>query len=148
MCFFFCVEKRCQAYIRDNLRAPPWSTVQKWGNKMGLSSADIDTVNSNLLIRHQLGKPITPAPSPLSLPHSFSHMFSQPNVTPSLVYFRTGCGSFVKYQKMEKNNTAINVLPVYTARGCGVFFVQQQTLWAVFMFSQYFYKANLCSTHS
>jgi hypothetical protein len=49
-------EKKCNDYIKNNLRAPSISLVKKWGKKLKLSDEEIKEVNSKLLIRHQLGK--------------------------------------------------------------------------------------------
>jgi hypothetical protein len=49
-------EKKCKDYIKNNLRAPSITLVKKWGKQLKLSDEDIKNVNSNLLIRHQLGK--------------------------------------------------------------------------------------------
>jgi hypothetical protein len=49
-------EKKCHQFIKNNLRAPSSHLVSTWGKKLKLTDEEIKTINSKLLIRHQLGK--------------------------------------------------------------------------------------------
>ena len=42
--------------MQNNLRAPPRSTVLKWGKTMKLPTSLIDPVVNQLTLRHQLGR--------------------------------------------------------------------------------------------
>jgi len=50
------LQQKCAQFVEQNLRAPPLSLVHNWGKKLKLSSQQIEKVNKNMLIRHQLGK--------------------------------------------------------------------------------------------
>lgn len=47
-------EKKVEAYVKNNLRAPPLVLVKKWGKD--LSAEEIQTVNDRIKWRGQLGK--------------------------------------------------------------------------------------------
>jgi hypothetical protein len=44
--------------MRQNLRAPPISTVLTWGKKMGLTRQESEKVSDKLRLRHQLAPDI------------------------------------------------------------------------------------------
>jgi hypothetical protein len=54
------LEKKCQVYIQNNLRAPPIALVKKWGKQLKFSAEEIQNVNENIQLRHQLGIFIDP----------------------------------------------------------------------------------------
>lgn len=47
---------QCQGFIKTYLRAPPKLLLRKWGKKLKLNPDEIQEVDSQLTIRHQLGK--------------------------------------------------------------------------------------------
>jgi hypothetical protein len=49
------LEKKCLAYIRENLKAPPHSVVIRWGKKLGLEPPEIKKINDRLHLRAHLG---------------------------------------------------------------------------------------------
>ena len=52
----FILENKCNTFMQNNLRAPPRSTVLKWGKTMKLPISLIDPVINQLTLRHQLGR--------------------------------------------------------------------------------------------
>jgi hypothetical protein len=58
-----CTEKKCNMYMRDNLRAPPWKLVLQWGRQLAMATAEIKDVSDKLSLRHALGLEIPPPPS-------------------------------------------------------------------------------------
>jgi hypothetical protein len=60
---FFCAEKKCNVYMRDNLRAPPWKLVLQWGRQLAMDPTEIKSVSDKLSLRHALGKKPPPPPS-------------------------------------------------------------------------------------
>jgi hypothetical protein len=59
---FFCAEKKCNVYMRDNLRAPPWKLVLQWGRQLAMDPTEIKSVSDKLSLRHALGKKPPPPP--------------------------------------------------------------------------------------
>lgn len=53
--FFFALEKKCQEYMRENLRAPSKKLVLQWGRRLNLTYDEINAVSSKLSLRQQLG---------------------------------------------------------------------------------------------
>jgi len=52
----FFPEKKCQAYIKEHLRAPPSVLIKKWGKQLKIPAADVTQLDQQLLIRYKLGK--------------------------------------------------------------------------------------------
>jgi hypothetical protein len=48
--------KRCEKFSKENLRAPSWALVTKWGRILGLPLELIKQVSDRLYLRHRLGK--------------------------------------------------------------------------------------------
>jgi hypothetical protein len=42
--------------MKDELRAPPWSLVLRWGRQLRLEPTEIADVSQRLVLRHKLGK--------------------------------------------------------------------------------------------
>jgi hypothetical protein len=57
---FFCLEKKCDAYIRDNLKAPSLKLVMQWGRQLHLDPSTIKALSARIKLRHALG--ISPPP--------------------------------------------------------------------------------------
>ncbi len=49
------LEKKCNEYIRNRLRAPPIPLVKKWGRQLKMKSADIDKISGEIALRHKIG---------------------------------------------------------------------------------------------
>ncbi len=45
------LEKKCNEYIRNRLRAPPIPLVKKWGRQLKMKSADIDKISGEIARR-------------------------------------------------------------------------------------------------
>jgi hypothetical protein len=53
---FFCLEKKCDAYIRDNLKAPSLKLVMQWGRQLHMDPSTIKDLSARIKLRHALGK--------------------------------------------------------------------------------------------
>ncbi len=49
-------EKKCNEYIRDNLRAPSREIVYRWGKQLKISRPEVKSISDRLWLRHRLGK--------------------------------------------------------------------------------------------
>ena len=52
---FFCLEKKCDAYIRDNLKAPSLKLVMQWGRQLHMDPSTIKALSARIKLRHALG---------------------------------------------------------------------------------------------
>jgi hypothetical protein len=46
---------KCQQYVQQNLRAPSKLLVTRWGKQLKMLPKEIEQVNEQLQLRHQLG---------------------------------------------------------------------------------------------
>lgn len=54
---YFCAEKKCHLYMRENLRVPTWKLMLQWGRQLSMKKPDIQHVSDRLSLRHALGYP-------------------------------------------------------------------------------------------
>ncbi len=51
----YCAEKKCNVYMRDNLRVPTWKLMLQWGRQLRMDTSAIKNVSEKLSLRHALG---------------------------------------------------------------------------------------------
>ncbi len=49
------LQRKCDRYVKDQLRPPPPRLIARWGKKLGMTPKECRDVSDNLLLRGQLG---------------------------------------------------------------------------------------------
>jgi len=50
------IERKCNEYIRDNLRVPSREIVYRWGKQLKINRPEVKSISDRLWLRHRLGK--------------------------------------------------------------------------------------------
>ncbi len=48
--------RKCNEYIRDNLRVPSREIVYRWGKQLKINRPEVKSISDRLWLRHRLGK--------------------------------------------------------------------------------------------
>jgi hypothetical protein len=50
------LENKCDRYMKDNLRAPPYALVCQWGKQLKMAPVDVEHISDRLKLRFALGE--------------------------------------------------------------------------------------------